>query len=234
MPLHPVSDYLDLAHTQAASLFTGVEEVWEALPRIAPWLQANVQPAMDGTFLGNARETVWIGEGVRIGKGTVIYPGAVIQGPAWIGENCRISPGCWIRENVIVGDNVILGNSCELKNCVVLDNAEIPHWNYVGDSLLGYKAHIGAGVILSNWRHDHGSIPVLDPRAPQGRIATGLPKLGAIIGDRADIGSNAVLNPGAIIGRDSVLYAGVTWRGTLPARSIVKLRQEQEIAERRC
>ncbi len=232
-PLHPVSDYLDLAHTQAASLFTGVGEVWEALPKIAPWLEANLQPGNSGTYIGNAADSAWIGENVRIGKGTVIYPGAVIQGPAWIGENCRISPGLWIRENTIVGDNVILGNSCELKNCVIFNKSEIPHWNYVGDSILGYYAHLGAGVILSNWRHDHGSIPVLDDRVPGGRLETGLPKFGAIIGDLADIGSNAVLNPGSLIGRRSVLYAGVTWRGSLPAEKIVKLRQEQTIADRR-
>ena len=172
MPLHPVAEYLDLDQTQARGLFSGIGEVWEALPLIEPWLKASLRPGVDARFLGTARETVWIGDDVRIGKGTVIYPGAVIQGPAWIGENCRISPGLWIRENVIVGDGAILGNSCELKNCVIFNGAEIPHWNYVGDSLLGHKAHIGAGVILSNWRHDHGPIPVLDARMPGGRMET--------------------------------------------------------------
>ena len=142
-----------------------------------------------------------------------------------------IGPGCYIRENVIMGDKVIAGNSCEFKNCVVFDNVEAPHWNYVGDSILGFKCHLGAGVILSNWRHDGGPIPVHDPVA--GRIETGLPKFGAIVGDYTDLGARVVLNPGSLIGPRSILYPGVVWRGTLPAGRIVKLRQEQEIVERR-
>jgi NDP-sugar pyrophosphorylase family protein len=231
MPLHPAADYLDLTKTQAPELFEAGGEVWEVLPRIAGFLAACLTPQNEGTFLGNARETAWIGPQVRIGRGSLIYPGAVIIGPAWIGENCLIGPGCYMRENVIIGNNVVASNSCEFKNCVIFDNVEAPHWNYVGDSILGYKAHLGAGVILSNWRHDGGPIPVLDPSA--GRIETGLPKFGAIIGDHADIGARAVLNPGSLIGRCSVLYPGVVWRGTLPAGRIVKLRQNQEIVDRR-
>lgn len=231
MPLHPASDYLDLTKTQAAGLFEGGREVWDVLPRIAPWLAGNLAPQNDGVFRGNARETAWIGPEVRIGRGTVIHPGVVILGPAWIGENCFLAPGCYIRENVIFGDGVIAGNSCEFKNCIAFDGVEAPHWNYAGDSILGYKAHLGAGVILSNWRHDGGSIPVIDPKG--GRIETGLPKFGAIIGDRADLGARVVLNPGSLIGRGSVLYPGVVWRGTLPAGKIVKLRQQQEIVDRR-
>jgi NDP-sugar pyrophosphorylase family protein len=231
MPLHPASAYLDLTKTQAANLFDGVSEVWEALPRIGPWLASHLQPEVLGTFRGISRETAWIGPQVRIGQGTVIYPGAFVAGPAWIGENCIIAPGCYIRENVILGNGVVAGNSCEFKNCVVFDSVEAPHWNYVGDSIVGFKAHLGAGAILSNWRHDGGPIPVLDPVA--GRIETGLPKFGAIIGDRADLGARAVLNPGSLIGRGSVIYPGVVWRGTLPAGHIVKLRQQQEIVEKR-
>jgi NDP-sugar pyrophosphorylase family protein len=230
MPLHPASAYLDLTKTQAAELFEG-GEVWEAIPRIAPWLEKHLVPQNKGDFRGNARETASIGPRVHIGSGTVIFPGVTIPGPAWIGENCFLAPGCYIRENVIIGNNVIAGNSCEFKNCVVFDRVEAPHWNYVGDSILGYKAHLGAGVILSNWRHDGGSIPVLDPVA--GRIDTGLPKFGAVIGDHADLGARTVLNPGSLIGRHSILYPGIVWRGTLAANRIVKLRQEQEIVERR-
>ena len=226
MPLHPVSDYLDLRMTQAAGLFEGVGEVWMALPRIAPWLARHLEPQNDGEVRGQA----FIGPQVRIGRGTVIYPGAVIGGPAWIGEDCFIGPGCYIRENVIMGNNVIAGNSCEFKNCVVFDRVEAPHWNYVGDSILGYKSHLGAGVILSNWRHDGGPIPVHDPVA--GRIETGLPKFGAIVGDYSDLGARVVLNPGSLIGPRSILYPGVVWRGTLPAAKIVKLRQSQEIVDR--
>jgi UDP-N-acetylglucosamine diphosphorylase / glucose-1-phosphate thymidylyltransferase / UDP-N-acetylgalactosamine diphosphorylase / glucosamine-1-phosphate N-acetyltransferase / galactosamine-1-phosphate N-acetyltransferase len=230
-PLHPVSAYLDLTKTQAASMFYGVGEVWEVIPKIAPWLAANLTPGVAAELRPGTESHIYIGPQVRIGRGTTIHPGAVILGPAWIGENCVIAPGCYVRENVIMGDGVIAGNSSEFKNCVVFDRAEVPHWNYVGDSILGYYAHLGAGVILSNWRHDHGSIPVLDPVA--GRIETGLPKFGAIIGDEADLGAHAVLNPGSLIGRRSVLYPGTVWRGTLPAERIVKLRQTQEVVERR-
>lgn len=231
MPLHPVTAYLDLTKTQAADLFESVEEVWQALPLIAPWLGAHLVPGNEGIIRGGATGMVHIGPQVRIGRGTVIHPGAVILGPAWIGEDCVIAPGCYIRENVILGDRVIAGNSCEFKNCIVFERAEVPHWNYVGDSILGHCSHLGAGVILSNWRHDHGPIPVIDPVA--GRIETGLPKFGAIVGDHADLGAHAVLNPGSLIGRGSILYPGVVWRGTLPARHIVKLRQSLEIVEKR-
>jgi UDP-N-acetylglucosamine diphosphorylase / glucose-1-phosphate thymidylyltransferase / UDP-N-acetylgalactosamine diphosphorylase / glucosamine-1-phosphate N-acetyltransferase / galactosamine-1-phosphate N-acetyltransferase len=231
MPLHPVSDYLDLRSTQAAGLFDGVGEVWEALPRIGPWLAEHLQPGIHTTLRPGTQSHIFIGENVRIGRGTVIHPGAVILGPAWIGEDCVIAPGCYIRENVILGNRVVAGNACEFKNCIVFDRAEVPHWNYVGDSILGRYAHLGAGVILSNWRHDHGAIPVLDPVA--GRIETGLPKFGAIIGDDADLGAHAVLNPGSLIGRRSILYPGTVWRGTLPADRIVKLRQSQDIVERK-
>jgi len=227
MPLHPVSDYFDLTKTTVAGLFDGVGEVWEVLPRVAPWLAANLTPQNEGEVRGQA----FIGPQVRIGRGTIIYPGAVIGGPAWIGEDCFIGPGCYMRENVILGNNVIAGNSCEFKNCVVFDRVEAQHWNYVGDSVLGYKSHLGAGTILSNWRQDGGPVPVMDPVA--GRIETGLPKFGAILGDYADLGARVVLNPGSLIGRCSILYPGVVWRGTLPAERIVKLRQEQEIVERR-
>jgi len=227
MPLHPAADYLDLTKTQVPGLFEGGGEVWEVLPRIAPWLAENLAARKQAKTHGHC----YIGKHVRIGRGTIVHAGAVILGPAWIGENCVIAPGCYIRENVILGNNVIAGNSCEFKNCVVFDNVEAPHWNYVGDSILGFKAHLGAGVILSNWRHDGGPIPVLDPSA--GRIETGLPKFGAIVGDHADLGARAVLNPGSLIGRGSVLYPGVVWRGTLPAGKIVKLRQEQEIVDKR-
>ena len=231
MPLHPVSAYLDLTKTQAASLFDGVEEVWQVIPNIAPWLAKHLRPSVEAELRAGTESLIYVGKDVRIGRGTIIHPGAVILGPAWIGEDCVIAPGCYVRENVIMGNRVIAGNSCEFKNCVIFDRAEVPHWNYVGDSILGHYTHLGAGVILSNWRHDHSSIPVIDPLA--GRIETGLPKFGAIIGDEADLGAHAVLNPGSLIGPRSILYPGTIWRGILPADRVVKLRQSHEIVERR-
>jgi NDP-sugar pyrophosphorylase family protein len=144
----------------------------------------------------------------------------MIQGPAWIGEGCHIRNGAYIRENVVVGDGVVLGNSCEFKNCLIFDEAQIPHFNYVGDSILGYKAHLGAGAILSNVRLDHASVSVA---APEGALATGLKKFGAIVGDHAEIGCNAVLSPGSIIGRKSIIYPGTSWRGVLPENSMAKM-----------
>lgn len=229
MPLHPVSDYIDVLHTPFPRLFEGVGEVWDVLPRIGPFLKEWLEPSVEGDLHGEVHleGPVFIGPGVRI------LHGATILGPVYIGAGSFIGPGCYLRPNTIIGENCIIGNSCELKNCIIGDSAEIPHWNYVGDSIVGHKAHLGAGVILSNWRHDHGGIPVLDERAEGGRILTGLAKFGAVIGDYADLGCHAVLNPGSLIGRRSVIYGGVVWRGVLPADRIVKLRQELDIAERR-
>jgi bifunctional UDP-N-acetylglucosamine pyrophosphorylase / glucosamine-1-phosphate N-acetyltransferase len=135
-----------------------------------------------------------------------------------------------VRENVIVGNRVVMGNSCEFKNCILFDDAQVPHFNYVGDSILGHQAHLGAGVILSNVKLDHGEIAVM---TSDGHIATGLRKFGAIVGDRTEIGCNAVINPGAVLGRDCMIYPGVNFRGVLPAGSVVKLRQEIQLLDRR-
>jgi len=232
MALHPAEDYFDWDGHPCPEIFEAEEEVWAAIPRIRLWIEAALAAADRSASTVADDQRIFVGESVRIGKGTVIMPGACLQGPAWIGEGCRIGPGCWIRENVVIGNGAIIGNSCELKNSVVGDGSEIPHWNYVGDSLLGRKVHLGAGVILSNWRHDHGEIPVVDARYPGGRVASGLPKFGAIMGDFSDAGAHAVLNPGSLIGRRSVLYPGTVWRGVLPADRLVKLRQEQVIVTR--
>jgi NDP-sugar pyrophosphorylase family protein len=167
---------------------------------------------------------------VRIGKGTVVEHGAVVLGPSIIGENCQIRAGAYVRGNVIVGNDCMVGNSCELKHCVLFNGATVPHFNYVGDSILGHKAHLGAGVILSNVKLTKENIKVTHDGKT---YDTGLRKFGAVIGDHAEIGCNAVLNPGSIIGRDSVLYASVNWRGVCPPDTIVKLRQEQQLMKRR-
>jgi bifunctional UDP-N-acetylglucosamine pyrophosphorylase / glucosamine-1-phosphate N-acetyltransferase len=129
-----------------------------------------------------------------------------------------------------VGDGVVMGNSCEFKNSIIFDEAQVPHFNYVGDSILGFKAHLGAGVILSNVKLDHSEIAVV---AKEGNIATGLTKFGAIVGDRTEIGCNAVINPGSVLGRDCLVYPNVNFRGVLPEDSVAKLRQEVQILERR-
>jgi NDP-sugar pyrophosphorylase family protein len=205
----------DLDRTEHRLIFDNVTHAWEALDKISTYLQFRLKPGIYGRLAGKP----FISGAVFIGRGTVIEHGAMIKGPAWIGEGCEIRNGAYIRENVVVGNGVVLGNSSEFKNCLIFDEAQIPHFNYVGDSILGYKAHLGAGAILSNVRLDHAPVSV---SAPEGKIATGLKKFGAIVGDRAEIGCNAVLSPGSIIGRDSIVYPGTSWRGVLPEKSIAR------------
>lgn len=206
---------LDLQHTEHCVIFDNVANAWEALAKISTYLQFRLKPGIYGKLIGKP----FISGAVFIGRGTVIEHGAMIKGPAWIGEGCEIRNGAYIRENVVVGNGVVLGNSCEFKNCLIFDEAQIPHFNYVGDSILGYKSHLGAGAILSNVRLDHAPVKVASDSGP---VETGLRKFGAIVGDRAEIGCNSVLSPGSIIGRDSIIYPGTSWRGVLPENSIAK------------
>ena len=154
----------------------------------------------------------------------------MIKGPAWIGEDCEIRNGCYIREHVLIGNGVVAGTASEFKNCLVFDGAQVPHYNYVGDSILGFKAHLGAGAILSNVKLDKSQILVT---TPEGAVATGLRKFGAIVGDQAEVGCNSVLSPGSLIGKNAILYPGSQWRGVLPANHIAKLRQEFSLVARR-
>lgn len=218
--------YLDLTHTDHSKLFENTTHAWEALRQITSYLQFRLKPGINGRLVGKP----FISGAVFIGRGTVIEHGAMIKGPAWIGENCEIRNGCYIRENVIVGNGAVLGNSCEFKNCIILDEAQVPHFNYVGDSILGYKSHLGAGVILSNVRLDRGEVTVT---TKEGMIPTGLKKFGALIGDYAEIGCNAVLSPGSIIGRNTIMYPGCQWRGVAPDDSILRLKQQVDVLPRR-
>jgi NDP-sugar pyrophosphorylase family protein len=209
--------YLDLAQTEWPELFESIENAWEVLPKLGGVFKLGdrFKPANYGTLVGSPV----IGEQVFIGKGTVIEPGAYIKGPAYIGENCQIRHGAYIRENVIIGAGSVVGNSCEVKNSIFFKECQVPHFNYVGDSILGYKTHLAAGVILSNLKL-HGD--VISIRTESGVVSTGLRKFGALVGDYAEVGCNAVLNPGSIIGRRSLIYPGVAWRGVLPENSIAK------------
>ncbi len=221
------ADFVDLERTAHRVLFEHAVNVWDALDKIAAYLKFSLRPGIHGELVGKP----YIGPDVFIGEGTVIEHGATIKGPAWIGANCKVRSGCYVRENVLVGDGAVLGNSCEFKNCLLFDGAQVPHFNYVGDSILGYKSHLGAGAILSNVKLDHGEIFVEVDGVP--RIGTGLKKFGAVLGDFAEVGCNAVLNPGSIIGRRSVVYPGAQWRGVLPADSIAKFRQSFSVLARR-
>ena len=220
------ADFLSLEHTAHSKLFENQKYVWDALKQIASYLQFRLKPGVLGDLLGKP----YISNHVFVGAGTIVEQGAMLKGPAWIGENCHIRSGCYVRENVIVGDGVVMGNSCEFKNCIVLDEAQVPHFNYVGDSILGFRAHLGAGAILSNVKLDHREITVA---GPDGNIATGLTKFGAIVGDRTEIGCNAVLNPGSVLGRDCIVYPNANFRGIASDGSIIKMRQELQVIPRR-
>lgn len=219
--------FLDLTRTEHRVIFENVECVWQAIPKIATYLKFRLKPAIHGRLIGKP----FISNAVFIGRGTVIEQGAMIKGPAWIGENCEIRNGCYIRENVIMGNGVVAGNSSEFKNCLVFDEAQVPHFNYVGDSILGYKAHLGAGVILSNVKLDKTDITVTGSDGVA--VSTGLRKFGAIVGDHAEIGCNSVLSPGSIIGRNSIVYPGMQWRGVLGENQIAKIRQQVDVVKRR-
>ena len=214
-PAFAPADYLDLERTEHAALFEKVTQAWEALVTLPHYLEEQIKPANHGKLIG---EPV-IGDKVYIGEGTVIEPGAYIKGPAWIGPKCQIRHGAYIRENVIIGGGSVIGNSSEIKNSILFQGCQVPHFNYVGDSILGAGVHLAAGVIVSNLKLNGDFITV---RVGTKIITTGLRKFGALVGDGAEVGCNAVLNPGSIIGRQSLIYPGVAWRGILPANSIAK------------
>src|SRR5881394_336104 len=182
------ADLFDLAQSDHARIFEGCKYGWQALPKIKDYLKTNLRPGLRNRCEGVA----YVGEQVFIGEGTVVEDGAMIKGPAIIGSNCEIRHNAYIREHVIVGNNCMIGNSCELKNVLLFNHATVPHFNYVGDSILGHKAHLGAGVKLSNFKITPGNVMV---EANGRRIDTDLRKFGALLGDNADIGCNAVLNP---------------------------------------
>jgi len=219
------ADLFDLAQTEHAALFDGCNYAWEALEKIEPYLAKVTKQNPPKRFPGAS-----IGDRVIIGEGTVVEPGAMIKGPAIIGKNCQIRHNAYIRENVIIGDDCLIGNSSELKNALLFNGAQVPHFNYIGDSILGHKAHTGAGVICSNLKSLPGNVTVMVDNVP---LDTGLRKFGALIGVGAEVGCNSVLNPGSILGRGAIIYPGVNWRGFLPANSIAKNKAEIEVVAKR-
>ena len=213
-------NFLDLEHTEHGSLFSEDQPVWSAISRIDEYLRATLAD-VDGELLnGEIHECAIIGPNVYIGSGTVVEANAIIKGPAWIGSNATVRSGAYVRENVIAGDGVMIGNSSEFKNCVMFDECEVPHFNYVGDSILGYKAHLGAGVILSNVRLDRAEVRVRLPEG--GHQNTGLKKFGAIVGDQTEIGCNSVLSPGTLLGKKCAIYPCTHWVGVLADGQTVK------------
>ena len=186
------------------------EYPWQSLPEIKNYLKQLIENGVEGYTL--------IDGNILMGENVKIAPTAYIEGPAIIGANTEIRPGAYIRGTVIIGEKCVIGNSTELKNAILCDGVQVPHYNYVGDSVLGDKAHLGAGAICSNFKGDGSNVTV---RGDQAYI-TGLRKLGAILGDRADIGCGCVLNPGTVVGKDSRVYPLNSLRGVYPENSIIK------------
>ena len=211
-----VKDLYDLTHTRAAQMLETCEYPWEALDKIGAAVLA-VGETLNAAAYDHPAENVWIA------KSASVAATASITGPCVIGEKTEVRPGAFIRGNVLVGDGAVVGNSCELKNCILFDGVQTPHYNYVGDSILGYKAHMGAGSITSNVKSDKTLVVVRDGKE---EIATGRKKFGAMLGNNVEVGCNSVLNPGTVICPESNVYPLSAVRGVVPAHSIYKNRNE--------
>lgn len=215
-----IKNLYNLEETIAAEIFAESIYPWEVLPKIESFI----------IELGNTlslEEYDKVGENVWIAKSATVAPTACINGPTIIGKNAEIRHCAFIRGKAIVGEGAVVGNSTELKNVILFDNVQVPHYNYVGDSILGYKAHMGAGAITSNVKSDKSLVCI---KADDEKIETGIKKVGAFLGDYAEIGCNSVLCPGSIIGRKSTIYPLSRVRGVVPSNTIYK--NQTEIVER--
>lgn len=210
----------DLNETIAAELFEGLDYPWQALPLIGEFIK-KLGSTLSPEEYDNPVQHVWIA------KSASVAPSAYINGPCIIGENAEVRHCAFIRGNAIVGEGAVVGNSTELKNVVLFNKVQVPHYNYVGDSVLGYKAHMGAGSITSNVKSDKTLVKV---RCEGGEIETGLKKFGAMLGDNVEVGCGSVLNPGTVIGRGSSIYPLSSVRGYVRAGSIYK--KQGEVVER--
>lgn len=208
----PAQQLFHLQHSLAGEILSKLEYPWQILPAMGIILQ-DLTSHLPEDFIEKE-------PGIWVGSGTEIAESACLVGPAIIGRNCQIRHNAFIREQVLIGDGVVIGNATEVKNAILFDGVQAPHFNYVGDSILGYKAHLGAGAILSNFKAAGDKIYV---QLPDGaRISSGLRKLGGLLGDFVEIGCNAVVFPGTVIGRKSRVYPTCPARGFIPAGQIVK------------
>ena len=210
--MYTISDLLDLSHTKAAPLFQGKTYPYEVLDGIKGFI-LELGATLNPEEYDHPKEDVWIA------KDAVIYPNNYIAGPCIIGHKTEVRPGAFIRGSALVGDNCVVGNSTELKNVILFDNVQVPHYNYVGDSILGYKSHMGAGSITSNVKSDKTLVVLKDGEK---ELPTNRKKVGAVLGDFVEVGCNSVLNPGTVIGRHSNVYPTSCVRGEIPENSIFK------------
>lgn len=215
-----VAKMYNLNETIAKDIFEGVTYPWEVLPKISDFI------VKLGEILP-ADEYDKVGENVWIAKSAKVFESAYIHGPAIIGKDAEVRHCAFIRGNAIVGEGAVVGNSTELKNVILFNKVQVPHYNYVGDSVLGYKAHMGAGSITSNVKSDKKLVVV---KSPEGQIETGIKKFGAMLGDEVEVGCGTVLNPGSVVGSHSNIYPLSSVRGFVPANSIYK--KQGEVVEK--
>ncbi|MCH5299260.1 MAG: UDP-N-acetylglucosamine pyrophosphorylase [Ruminococcus sp.] len=207
-----VKNLYNLDETIAAELLGSVTYPWEALSKISSFI-LELGPTLDKDKFEQIGDDIWVA------KSANVFPSAYLHGPLIIDENAEVRQCAFIRGSAIVGKNAVVGNSTELKNSILFNNVQTPHYNYVGDSILGYKSHTGAGVITSNLKSDKSLVTVLlDGK----KVETGVKKFGAMIGDNVEVGCNSVLNPGTVIGRNSNVYPLSPVRGYVPENSIFK------------
>ena len=215
-----VKNLLNLNETIANKIFENVTYPWEVINKISEFI-IELGETLDKNIYEEKAPNVWVA------KSAEIAPTAFIGGPCIIDENAKIRHSAFIRENAIVGKNVVVGNSTELKNVIIFNNSEVPHYNYVGDSILGYKSHMGAGSIISNLKSDKSNVSV---KYNDKKIETNLRKFGAILGDNVEVGCSSVLNPGTIIGRKTNIYPLSSVRGFIGPNKIYK--NQNEIVEK--
>ena len=206
----------NLDETIAKDLLENLTYPWEALPKIADYI-IELGNKLDPEKYEKKGENIWIAKTAKV------YPSAYITGPAIIGEDAEIRHCAFIRGKVIVGNGAVVGNSTELKNVILFNKVQVPHYNYVGDSILGYKSHLGAGAITSNVKSDKKLVVV---KGKEEQIETGIKKFGAMVGDNVEVGCGSVLNPGTVVGKNTNIYRLSSVRGVVPENSIYKNKNE--------
>lgn len=211
-----VKALFDLSHSMAGEFLAKFRYPYEALPELGAWIAA-VGPQLSSDEYEKRGEQIWIHKSAKVA------PSVSLTGPLIVCANAELRHCAYFRGNVLIGAGSVAGNSCEFKNSLLFDSVEAPHYNYVGDSILGYHAHMGAGSITSNIKSDRKNIVI---RIDDGAIETGLRKIGAILGDYVEIGCGTVLNPGAVVGKNTMIYPLTSVRGTVPANTIVKRMDE--------
>lgn len=215
-----IKNLYDLNETIAAEIFDGLTYPWEVLPKIGEFIVALGNTLSEDKY-DKKGENVWIAKSAKV------FDSAYINGPCIIDEEAEVRHCAFVRGNAIVGKGAVVGNSTELKNVILFNKVQVPHYNYVGDSVLGYKSHMGAGSITSNVKSDKTLVTV---KSKYGNIETGLKKMGAMLGDNVEVGCNSVLNPGTVIGRNSNVYPTSMVRGYVEENSIYK--KQGEIVEK--